>query len=263
MLQKKLSAALRRPGKLIPGSRAIEENEPNYLMKRTSSPAEECNVQYAHPFKAKQIIPHETRKDHFSQYTKDDFVTKILKSDNEEFDHREATTKPATNMSSNATLSFTAYDIRTVGPRTVDSEEAQENNKSSNSKSAYELAKQDNNGIITPLMANGLKKTFVRCHNNMLTIVEEPQEYSNPSAFMNKNRNPLHSPKRHVNIEQLRLGFSADSKSLFSLKKNPRPAGEVALILTQLFKRSEPEAAPKTGSYASNAFAMSSRVKYN
>lgn len=209
-------------------------------MKRTSSPAEECNARYAQPYKAKQTFGLHTNRDQTNRYFRDDFVTGMMKNDNEEQDCKEGITKRTTNMSSNCDQNFTAYDIRTTGPRTVDSDSGNENNKASKTKSANDVLKADANGIITPLMANGLKKTFVRCHNNMLTIVEEKQESHYPSPFMDKGRNPLQSPKRHVNIEQLRLGFSADSKSLFSLKNNSRPPVEVTSRLPSYLSEQSP-----------------------
>ena len=77
--------------------------------------------------------------------------------------------------------------------------------------------KVESTGIITQLMGNGLKNTFVRNHNNMITIKEENLEMS-PLHSRYKDNNL--SPKGNVKIEELRLGYSADGKGLFTSNRN-------------------------------------------
>lgn len=149
---------------------------------------------------------------------------------------KEHLAKPSIlSLSSTKDKDSTALSM-TVPPLSKASESDATNENSTNCQinKGAALAKVQSHGLVTPLLGNGLKKTFVRCRNNMFTIVEEPRDNSNALPASPMARNSLDSPKKQVNIEQLRLGFSADSRSLFALKReDPSDVGSSHPVVWQ------------------------------
>lgn len=91
--------------------------------------------------------------------------------------------------------------------------EADTADNSSNSIQVRQLLsdkKSDSTGQVTPLMSSGLKKTFVRSHNNLITIMEDPKDSSFQSPKAVRPAESLTSPRRNFKIEHLRLGFDAN-----------------------------------------------------
>lgn len=126
-------------------------------------------------------------------------------------------------------------------------------------------AESRSSGIVTPLTGTGLRKTFLRNNNRMITIMEE-NEPSNPNGrrlFSSPEHQPgngARSPHRSsLNIEQLRLGFS-DGKGFLTKREEPEhtePSNGFRLGPSSLFTSSH---LARTGNAQHYGFTNSSRV---
>lgn len=219
-LQRKLASALRKSVRPGPASRAIDEDEGFHLCKREEPPSDEMLYQPVQSKKTKGQ-PFDRRLPEPQLRLSEDWLV-----EDKHPTHYVLAEPPVPQMKHSAMSLASTKDsalkpsAMTAHSCTPESDNAIENSDVSDMNKKTSITKVDNNGLITPLMGNGLKKTFVRCRNNMFTILEEPKDNSNPSALSSIMRNPLDSPKKQVNIEQLRLGFSADSRTLFAFKRD-------------------------------------------
>lgn len=219
-LQRKLASALRKSVRPGPASRAIDEDEGFQLCKREDPPSDEMLYQPVQSKKTKpqafdRRLPEPQLRLSEDWLVEDKHPTHYVLSE-----PNVAQVKPSAMSHASTKDSALKPGVKTAHSRTPESDNVIENSDVSHLNKKTSIGNVDNNGLITPLMGNGLKKTFVRCRNNMFTILEEPKDNSNPSALSSIVRHPLDSPKKQVNIEQLRLGFSADSRTLFAFKRD-------------------------------------------
>lgn len=90
------------------------------------------------------------------------------------------------------------------------------------------ISESRSSGIVTPLTGTGLRKTFLRNNNRMITILEEnePSQPTGRRLFSSPEHESMagaRSPHRStINIEQLRLGFS-DGKGFLTKREEPEP----------------------------------------
>lgn len=93
---------------------------------------------------------------------------------------------------------------------------------------AQGISESRSSGIVTPLTGTGLRKTFLRNNNRMITILEEnePVQPTGRRLFSSPEHESMtgaRSPHRStINIEQLRLGFS-DGKGFLTKREEPEP----------------------------------------
>lgn len=245
-LQKKLASTLRKTVRPIQPSRAFDEEEGFHLVKREDPPVDDFMYSAAPPKKTRQAHYDRKQPEPQLRLSQGWQVEDKPICDYGPPEPRDVGVKPSSVSYLSTKDSAQFPPSKPVCQKTSDSETVNENSDNSQVNRAGGSKKFESNGLITPLLSNGLKKTFVRCRNNMFTIVEEPKDNSNPSPITSLARNPMDSPKKHVNIEQLRLGFSADSKTLFALKRDdPSDVPSSYLVLRQ-GRESAPQQASAT-----------------
>lgn len=229
LLQKKLSSALKKGGRSSAQTRAMDAEEQRFLLKREENPNDEITAKEINKQRSKFILVAKKGGDS-QKVTIQECPVDTSRSAEEEIGQEKSewsrSLHSARDLMKNPRPPF---ELRKGGFVSTDCDFTEEGSQGSQIKKPITESRIEGTGVVTPLMGTGLKKTFVRSNNNMLPILEDQRESCRPSPLNSQSRDGLYSPKRQLNIEQLRLGFSSDSKCVFPSRREEsnKPTGSL------------------------------------